>query len=136
MRAFEHSAAALGLERIVVYLIHRPAPARDRCVDSWRALVRLREEVRARSNGVFNFQPEHLERIISETGVPPTLNQIELDPGWQSRDLRALHARQGIVTEAWSPLGHGAALGRPVVVARGGRLSVSDWTRHTPSCRT
>ncbi|MBV1688900.1 aldo/keto reductase [Novosphingobium sp. G106] len=117
LRAFDESLATLGLDYVDVYLIHWPVPANDRYADSWRALVRIKEEGRVKSIGVSNFLPEHLERIIGETGVAPALNQIELHPEWQQTELRAYHAKHGIVAEAWSPLGRGKALHTPEIVA-------------------
>jgi 2,5-diketo-D-gluconate reductase A len=104
LRAFEASAKRLGLEVVDLYLIHWPAPARERYVDTWRALLRLREEGRVRAVGVCNFQPEHLRRLADETGELPALNQVELHPYLQQQELRDFHAEHGIVTEAWSPL--------------------------------
>lgn len=116
LRAFDDSLAALGLDYIDLYLIHWPVPRFDRYLDSWRALVRLRQEGRARAIGVSNFTVAHLDRIIGETGVIPAVNQIELHPSWQQPELRAYHAAHGIVTQAWSPLGRGRALDDPTVV--------------------
>jgi 2,5-diketo-D-gluconate reductase A len=124
LRGFEASLKRLGMDYVDLYLIHWPAPHQGRYIDAWRALVRLQEEGRARSIGVSNFMVEHLRRIIGETGVIPTVNQIELHPKFQQTDLRAFHAARGIVTESWSPLGHGALLKHPVVAriaARHGR---------------
>jgi 2,5-diketo-D-gluconate reductase A len=115
LRAFDESLARLGLDHVDLYLIHWPAPRRDRYVDTWRALVRLREEGRARSIGVSNFTAAHLRRIIGETGVVPAVNQIELHPRFQQATLRAFHAEQGIVTESWSPLGQGKLVGDPTI---------------------
>ena len=117
LRAFDESLARLGLEYVDLYLIHWPAPRRDRYVDTWRALVRLREEGRARSIGVSNFTPAHLQRLIDETGVVPAVNQIELHPRFQQRELRAFDAERGIVTESWSPLAQGKLVGDPTVDA-------------------
>jgi len=78
LTAFDKSLARLGVPAIDLYLIHWPAPSRGLYVDSWKALVRLKEEGRARSVGVSNFKQEHLERIIGETGVTPAVNQVEL----------------------------------------------------------
>lgn len=117
LRAFEESLAALGLDDVDLYLIHWPCPGRGRYVETWKALVRLKEEGRARSIGVSNFQPEHLERIIGETGNVPVVNQIELHPRFQQHALRAFHARHGIATESWSPLGRGQGLADPVLAA-------------------
>ena len=108
LRAFDTSAARLGTNPDLL-LIHWPCPGRGAYVDTWRALIRLREEGRVKSIGVSNFNADHLERIIDETGVPPVLNQIELHPHLQQAPLRALHDRLGIVTQSWTPLGQGAA---------------------------
>jgi 2,5-diketo-D-gluconate reductase A len=110
-QAFERSLERLNLEYVDLYLIHWPAPASDRYVETWEALCELKSEGRARSIGVSNFLPEHLERIIDATGVTPALNQIELHPRLQQPELRAFHSDHGIVTEAWSPLGKGQLLG-------------------------
>ena len=115
LAACEASLKRLGLEQIDLYLMHWPAPARDRYVDSWKAMVRLQAEGRVRSIGVSNFLPEHLDRIIGETGVTPVLNQIELHPRFQQRDLRAYHADHGIWIESWSPLGQSTILNDPVI---------------------
>ncbi len=115
LRAFEASAARLRRDVIDLYLIHWAAPRRDLYVDTWRALVRLREEGRARSIGVSNFTLAQLKRIIAETGVVPTVNQIELHPRFAQTELRAANASLGIATESWSPLGQGRVLNDPVV---------------------
>ncbi|MDT0423885.1 aldo/keto reductase [Streptomyces evansiae] len=110
LRAFDASLDKLGLEYTDLYLIHWPTPARDRYVDSYRALEKLLADGRTRAIGVSNFQPAHLERLVAEIGVVPVLNQVELHPGLQQRELRATHAALGIATEAWSPLAQGALL--------------------------
>jgi 2,5-diketo-D-gluconate reductase A len=117
LRAAEESLARLGRPSIDLYLIHWPAPAQNLYVDTWRALIALRERGLARSIGVSNFQEAHLERIIGETGVVPAVNQIELNPQLSQRKLRAFHARHGIVTESWSPLARGNLLLHPDIVA-------------------
>ena len=109
----------LGRTHIDLYLIHWPAPAQNLYVDTWRALIALRERGVARSIGVSNFQESHLERIIGETGVVPAVNQIELNPQMSQRNLRAFHARHGIVTESWSPLARGNLLRHPDITALG-----------------
>lgn len=110
LRACDESMKRLGVDYLDMYLIHWPTPKKDRYVDTWKAFLRLRQEGRVRSIGVSNFQPEHLERIIGETGVVPVVNQIELHPDFAQRDLVAADAKHGIVTEAWSPLGQGGDL--------------------------
>jgi diketogulonate reductase-like aldo/keto reductase len=123
-RSFERSLERLSSEWVDLYLIHWPAPAQGRYVETWQTMCELREEGRARSIGVSNFQPEHIERIIDATGVVPAVNQVELHPRLQQRELRAFHGEQQIVTESWSPLGRGAILDDPVVkdvAARTGR---------------
>lgn len=125
LRAFDVSLSALELDRVDLYLIHWPAPSRDLYVDTWRALVRLQAEGRATSIGVSNFHRPHLERIIDETGVVPAVNQIELQPWLQQRELRALHSALGIVTEAWSPLARGRAIADPLLGAIGARHAKS-----------
>ncbi|YBV95328.1 aldo/keto reductase [Phyllobacteriaceae bacterium JZ32] len=113
LRAFEASLKRLGTDYVDLYLIHWPVPAQDRFLDSWRALIKLKEEGRAKSIGVSNFRIADLERVISETGVTPVLNQIELHPRFQQNELRVFHEKKGIATEAWSPLGQGKILENP-----------------------
>jgi diketogulonate reductase-like aldo/keto reductase len=115
-RALKSSLDRLEMEHVDLYLIHWPVPAHDKYVETWRALIDLREQGLTRSIGVSNFESEHLERVIEETGVVPAVNQIELHPHFQQPGLRREHAERGIVTEAWSPLAQGAVLGDPVIV--------------------
>jgi len=117
LRAFDESIRRLRRDRLDLYLIHWPRPRVNRYVDSWKAFVRLQKDGRVRSIGVSNFNRDHLERIIGETGVTPAVNQIELHPRFQQRALRALHDEKGIKTESWSPLGRGGLLGEPAIVA-------------------
>ena len=115
LRAFDKSTGLLGIDEVDLYLIHWPTPARDVYLDSWRALIRLREEGRARSIGVSNFHEDHLRKIIDETGVIPAINQIELHPWLPQAQMRDVDARLGIKTEAWSPLGSGRLIDDPVI---------------------
>jgi 2,5-diketo-D-gluconate reductase A len=117
LRAFDESLRRLGRESVDLYLIHWPAPRKDRYVESWRALVRLREEGRAKSIGVSNFNEDHLRRIVDATGVTPAVNQIELHPRFQQHALRQAHEQMGIRTESWSPLGQAQFLDDPTIRA-------------------
>ncbi|GAA3290739.1 aldo/keto reductase [Streptomyces cinereospinus] len=126
LASFEESRRRLGLERVDLYLIHWPLPRVDKYVESWRAMIELRERGLVRSIGVSNFTVEHIERLEKETGVLPAVNQIELHPYLPQEELRAFHAEKGIVTESWSPLGRGTDLLRdPVVVTVAEALGVT-----------
>jgi 2,5-diketo-D-gluconate reductase A len=113
--AFERSIDKLGLDYVDLYLIHWPVPSRDRFVETWEAFQGLYAEGRLRAIGVSNFTPPQLTRLLEETAVVPAVNQVELHPGFQQPELRAFHRAHGIATEAWSPLGQGAALTHPVI---------------------
>jgi 2,5-diketo-D-gluconate reductase A len=110
MRAFEQSLSRLGFHYVDLYLIHWPAPSLGLYVETWKAFTELQRDGRARSIGVSNFTVEHLERIIDDTGVVPSVNQIELHPRLQQPELRRFHSEHRIVTEAWSPLARGQAV--------------------------
>ena len=114
-KGFDESMQRLGLEYLDLFLIHWPYPEADRYVESWKALIELRDSGRVRSIGVSNFQPEHLDRIAAETGVVPAINQVELHPRFQQRALRDDHQKRGILTQSWSPLGRGGTFDDPVV---------------------
>lgn len=106
--AFEASHQRLGADAPVdLYLIHWPTPQHDRYVDTYRALIELREAGKIRAAGVCNFEIEHLERVNAELGEYPSINQIELHPFLQQNQLREFHQAHDIVTEAWSPLASG-----------------------------
>ena len=104
------SLASLGLDRIDLYLIHWPNPSVGRFVESWKAMIQLQREGLVRSIGVSNFTEEFLTRLADETGVLPAVNQVELHPALQQRDVQAANNAHGVVTEAWSPLAQGGAL--------------------------
>ncbi len=111
-RAFEQTLADLGLDRIDLFLIHWPLPTRydGDYVSTWRTMASFVEDGRAASVGVSNFEPEHLQRIIDETGVVPAVNQVEVHPYFANEDVRAANAQHGIATEAWSPIAQGDVL--------------------------
>ena len=115
-RALKTSLGQLEMEYVDLYLIHWPRPAQDLYVETWQALIDAQKAGLARSIGVSNFQPDHLRRIIDETGVTPAVNQIELHPYLTQPGLRREHADRGIVTEAWSPLAQGNVLGEAAIV--------------------
>lgn len=117
LRAIEASLKRLQLDYLDLCLIHWPAPHRGLYLDTWRALIKAQEAGQVRSIGVSNFEVEHLDRVIGETGVTPVLNQIELHPRFQQTALRAAHAERGVKTESWSPLGQGKLLSDPIIVA-------------------
>ncbi|WP_367046435.1 aldo/keto reductase [Streptomyces sp. Je 1-332] len=110
LRAFDASLDKLGLDYVDLYLIHWPLPSKGLAVDTYKAFEKIQADGRAKSIGVSNFLPEHLEQLLAETSVIPAVNQIELHPHLQQRASREFHAEQGIATEAWSPLGQGKGL--------------------------
>jgi methylglyoxal/glyoxal reductase len=113
LRAFDRSAQRLGLGAPDLYLIHWPGlEGRD---DAWRALERLYEEKRVRAIGVSNYMPRHLEELLARARVPPAVNQIEVSPFLQQREVRAFCEKHSIVVEAYSPLTKGTRLRHPIV---------------------
>jgi 2,5-diketo-D-gluconate reductase A len=108
----------LGLDRIDVYLIHWPNPRIDKYVETWRAMIALRDEGIVRTIGVSNFTSAMLTRLIDETGVVPAVNQVELHPYFPQADLRAFHAELDIRTESWSPLARRSELLSEDVIQR------------------
>ncbi|AZO24503.1 aldo/keto reductase [Mesorhizobium sp. M1E.F.Ca.ET.045.02.1.1] len=117
LRAFDDTMQKLGIDRIDLFLIHWPVPSQDKYVEAWKTLVELKQAGRIKSVGVSNFNQDHLERIIGETGVTPVVNQIELHPHFQQRDKREFHAKHDIKIESWSPLGSGRLLADPTLAA-------------------
>lgn len=125
LTAVENSLGRLGLDWLDLCLIHWPVPSRNLFVDTWRALIRLRDEGRVRSIGVSNFRAEDLDRLVSETGVIPALNQVELHPRLQQAHLREKHEDLGIVTQSWTPLGRGRSFDDPCIASIARRLGQS-----------
>ncbi|WP_432478298.1 aldo/keto reductase [Nocardioides sp. GXQ0305] len=128
-RSFEETLERLRLDRIDLFLIHWPLPTRydGDFVSTWQTLAELAKEGRATSVGVSNFQPDHLDRIVQETGVVPVVNQVEVHPYFRNETVRAANAGYEIATEAWSPIARGAVLDDPTVVR------VADEVGATPS---
>ncbi|MGL4860750.1 MAG: 2,5-didehydrogluconate reductase DkgA [Enterobacteriaceae bacterium] len=106
-QALETSLKKLKLDYVDLYLIHWPLPQRDDQVATWQALIKLQEQGLAKSIGVSNFHPHHLQKLLNATGKAPVINQVELHPLFQQRPLRAFDAGHQIVTESWSPLARG-----------------------------
>jgi diketogulonate reductase-like aldo/keto reductase len=124
--AFDGSLQRLGVDYVDLYLIHWPVAGKR--LESWRALEGIHADGRARSIGVSNFLEPHLLELLGAAKQVPAVNQIEVSPFLQRRDVRALCAQHGIVVEAYSPLTHGRRLDHPVVkdVARRAGRSVAQ----------
>lgn len=127
LKAFDESLNRLGLDYVDLYLIHWPSPQRGLYLETWKTFIELKEQGRVRSIGVSNFCAEHLDHIIDETGVKPVINQIELHPMFQQAELRGAHARLGVETECWSPLGQGTIFENPTIT------SIADKHGRTPA---
>jgi 2,5-diketo-D-gluconate reductase A len=115
LTAFDASLSRLGIDYLDLYLVHWPMPKRNTFVDTFKAFAHLRDQGRIRSIGVSNFEPEHLSVLIDATGIVPAVNQVELHPRLPQTELREVHARLGIATEAWGPLGQGSLLAHPTI---------------------
>lgn len=121
-RAFDASAARLGLDVVDLYLLHWPAPARKEFESTWRAMTELWRIGRTRFIGVSNFLPHHLSQLLRSSDVVPAVNQIEIHPYLQQEAVRAFNARHGVATAAYSPLGRGRVLRDPVICAISSRV--------------
>ncbi|MBP2388565.1 aldo/keto reductase [Paeniglutamicibacter kerguelensis] len=106
LHAFEKSSAKLGLEQIDLLILHQAVPTSfERSIAAYKALEKLYSDGKVRAIGVSNFMVEHLSRLLAATEVVPAVNQIEMHPYFQQRDVVALDAAHGILTQAWSPIG-------------------------------
>lgn len=126
----EESLLRTGLDYFDLYIIHWPNPKQDRYVEAWQAMIEAQKRGYVRSIGVSNFLPEHLERIIKETGVAPVLNQVELHPYFEQTQQRAANDKHAIITESWSPLGRGRGEG---VLEDAGVKAIADAHGKTPT---
>ncbi|ALE92204.1 oxidoreductase [Arthrobacter alpinus] len=113
LAAFDESMERLRLDYLDLFLIHWPCPDQGLFIPTYKALETLYAQGRVRAIGVSNFEPEHLHQLLDACDVVPAVNQIELHPWLQQRQLRALHAELGIATQAWSPLARGGLLDDP-----------------------
>ncbi|MCG7333818.1 aldo/keto reductase [Sporosarcina sp. ACRSM] len=100
----QESLYRANLDYYDLYLIHWPNPKQDLYVEAWQALIDAKKQGLIRSIGVCNFLPEHLERLQKETGVLPSLNQIELHPFFNQEEQRQWHEKHNVKTESWSPI--------------------------------
>jgi 2,5-diketo-D-gluconate reductase A len=114
--ALEESLRRLGTDHVDLFLIHWPRPKYNHYLETWQALEKLADAGKARSIGVSNFQPEHLDALAAAGARVPAVNQIELHPAFQQAELREYHRKHGIVTEAWSPIAQGKILHDPVLL--------------------
>lgn len=126
-RAFDASLEALGFDYVDLFLIHWPLPTRydGDFVSTWKTLEEFRDEGRARSIGVSNFQIPHLRRLAEQTATVPAVNQIEAHPYFGNDEVRGYGAEHGIATEAWSPIAQGRVLDDPAIVDIAERLGTS-----------
>ena len=123
-RAIDRTLSELGFDHVDLFLIHWPLPTLydGDYVSTWKTLEEFRADGRSRSTGVSNFQVEHLERLAAETDTVPAVNQIELHPYFQNREVRSYDEEHGIATEAWSPIAQGDVLDDPVVTEIAAKL--------------
>jgi 2,5-diketo-D-gluconate reductase A len=113
--ALGESLRRLGTDYVDLFLIHWPRPRLGRYVETWQAFEKLAADGRARSIGVSNFAPAHLDTLRANTDTVPDVNQVELHPAFQQPELRAYHRAHGIATEAWSPIAQGEVLDDPII---------------------
>ncbi|WP_457965132.1 aldo/keto reductase [Arthrobacter sp. D1-29] len=121
IEGLEGSLRRMKLDYVDLLLIHWPLPQRNEFISTWKTFERLQLEGKVRSIGVSNFKPAHLERLMAECEVVPAVNQVQLSPAITRTAEREFHAKHGIVTESYSPLGGSGAslLDAPVLVQLG-----------------
>lgn len=118
LAGLDESLQRLGLDYVDLLLIHWPLPQRDQYVSTWKTFEKLVAAGKARSIGVSNFKPAHIDRLLAEASIRPVVNQIQLNPRITRPEQRAYDSAQGIVTVAWGPLGPGTdLLNDPTVAA-------------------
>ncbi|MBM7794658.1 aldo/keto reductase [Paenarthrobacter ilicis] len=106
LHAWDKAAGKLGVEQLDLFILHQPAPDRfDKTIAAYKALEKLLDDGRVRAIGVSNFMPHHLKDLLAATDVVPAVNQIELHPYFTQPDVQAADAENGIITQAWSPIG-------------------------------
>ena len=104
LKAIDESLKRLDIGYVDMLLIHWPAPAQDLYIDTWKAFEKVLDQGLVKNIGVSNFQPHHLERLIDNSNVKPTINQVELHPFFQQAEVRTANAKHHVLTEAWAPL--------------------------------
>jgi 2,5-diketo-D-gluconate reductase A len=116
-RAFDATLSALGFDYVDLFLIHWPLPTLydGDFVSTWKVIEEFKNDGRARSVGVSNFQVDHLQRLFDDCDLVPAVNQIELHPYFQNREVAAFCEQNKIAVEAWSPIAQGDVLGDPVL---------------------
>jgi 2,5-diketo-D-gluconate reductase A len=117
LAAFDQSLERLGLDYVDLYLIHWPVPMYGEYVEAWKTLEEILASGRAKTIGVSNFLPDHLQDLFATSDIVPAVNQIELHPELQQRDVTEFCKQHGIAIEAWSPLASGQIVDRDDVAA-------------------
>jgi diketogulonate reductase-like aldo/keto reductase len=106
LRGFDGCLRRLGIDYVDLFLLHHPVPSDfDGTIAAYKAAEQMLADGRARAIGISNFSPQHLENLMSQTDVVPAVNQVELHPFFTQQPLRDFHTANGIVTQAWSPIG-------------------------------
>lgn len=106
LHAWEKAVGKLGIEQLDLLILHQPAPDRfERTIAAYTALEKLLADGKVRAIGVSNFMPQHLERLLAETGIVPSVNQVEVHPYFSQPEVQKADSGHGILTQAWSPIG-------------------------------